>query len=431
MKAAAPTDVRPAFGPLAGTVRVPGDKSICHRMALLASVARGRSVLGGFSRARDCEATVSVIRALGVRVEREGDALVIEGAGWRGLRPGTEALDCGRSGTTLRLACGVLSGSPLDVTLTGDSQVRLRPVERVAIPLRRMGADIETTRGRPPLRLRGGSLTAIDYSLPVPSAQVKSAVLLAGLRADGTTAVIEPMPSRDHTERLLAWLGLPIEVEEGPVREISIRRADVPAFEATAPGDVSAAAPLLSAAAIVPGSAVTVEDVGLNPTRTAFLNVLARMGAQVDIEPAGNSGAEPAGAVTVRHERLRAVEIRPRDVPMLIDELPLIGVLGANAKGVTVVRGASELRVKESDRIAGLVSGLRAFGADAEELPDGFAVAGPSPLHGGAVDARGDHRLAMAFALAALGATGPATIDGFDSVADSFPTFVETLEALR
>jgi 3-phosphoshikimate 1-carboxyvinyltransferase len=301
----------------------------------------------------------------------------------------------------------------------------------VAEPLRRMGAGIETTRGYPPIRLPRGSLTGIEYELPIASAQVKSAVLLAGLHADGTTAVVEPVPSRDHTERLLGWLGVPIEVGDAPVRRISIRRADVPAFAATVPGDVSSAAALLSAAAIVRGSAIRVEEVGLNPTRTAFLKVLARMGARVEIEPTEDSRLEPAGAVTVRQEALRAVEIAPGDVPLLIDELPLIGVLGAIAEGATVVRGADELRVKESDRIAGLVLGLRAIGADIEELPDGFAVCGPSALHGGAVDARGDHRLAMAFAVAALAATDSARIEGLDSVVDSFPTFRETLEVLR
>ena len=431
MRLAAPAVMRPASGPLRGTVHVPGDKAISHRMALAAAVARGRSVLRGFSRASDCAATVTIVRALGVRMEETRGDLVIEGAGWDALRPPAEPLDCGRSGTTLRLACGLLAGSPLEVTLTGDPQLRRRPVDRIAEPLSRMGAGIETTMGRPPIRVRGGPLTGIEYALPVASAQVKSAVLLAGLRAEGTTAVVESARTRDHTERLLAWLGVPIAVDDAPIRRITIRRARLPRFQAAVPGDASSAAAVLAAAAIVPRSAVTVQDVGLNPTRTAFLDVLARMGARVDIEPAGDPQPEPAGTVSVRHGGLSGVEIAPADVPRLIDELPLIGVLGAVAEGVTVVRGAEELRVKESDRIAGLVAGLRALGADADELPDGFVVSGPSSLHGGAVDALGDHRLAMAFAVAALAATDQARIDGFDSVADSFPTFPETLEALR
>lgn len=431
MKAPALTEVRPAAGPLSGTARVPGDKSISHRMALVAAVAAGRSTLRGFSRAGDCEATLALLYALGVSVVRGAEAVAIEGAGWDGLGSPHRELDCGRSGTTMRLASGLLAGAALDVTLTGDPQLLRRPMERVAEPLRRMGARIETADGHPPIRVRGGSLTGIEYELPVASAQVKSAVLLAGLRAEGRTTVTEPSPTRDHTERLLAWLDAPIEIEDAPARRVSIRRGDLRAFEGTVPGDVSSAAPLLAAAAAIPGSAVTIEGVGLNPSRTEFLNVLARMGAEVEIEPGVDSGPEPAGSVTVRHVGLRAVEIDPREVPRLIDELPLLGVLGALADGTTVVRGAGELRVKESDRIGGLIAGLRALGADAEELPDGFSVTGPAALRGNAVDSRGDHRLAMAFAVAALAATAPVAVDGLDRVADSFPGFAQTLESLR
>lgn len=431
MKAPAVTEVKPAEGPLSGTERVPGDKSISHRMALVAAVAAGRSTLRGFSRAGDCEATLALLGALGVSIARGAETVAIDGAGWDGLRSPDGDVDCGRSGTTMRLACGLLAGAALDVTLTGDPQLLRRLMERVAEPLRRMGAGVETTDGRPPLRIRGGTLTGVEYALPIASAQVKSAMLLAGLRAEGTTTVSEPVPTRDHTERLLAWLDAPIEIEDALLRRISVRRGDLRAFEATVPGDVSSAAPLLAAAAAIPGSAVTVEDIGLNPSRTEFLNVLARMGAEVEIEPAADAGPEPAGRVTVRHAGLRAVEIDPLEVPGLIDELPLLGVLGALADGTTVVRGAEELRVKESDRIAGLIAGLRALGADAEELPDGFSVTGPSALKGDAVDSRGDHRLAMAFAVAALAATAPVAVDGLDSVADSFPGFIQTLESLR
>jgi 3-phosphoshikimate 1-carboxyvinyltransferase len=331
----------------------------------------------------------------------------------------------------MRLACGLVAGSALDVTLTGDPQLLRRPMDRVAEPLRRMGAGIETTDGWPPIRVAGGKLRGIEYELPVASAQVKSAVLLAGLRAIGETAVIEPVPTRDHTERLLVWLGAPIDIDDAPPRRVSVRQGDVKPFEAEVPGDVSSAAPLLAAAAAIPGSAVTVERVGLNPTRTAFLTVLARMGAEVQVEPGDEGGPEPIGAVTVRHAGLGGVGIGASEVPGLIDELPLVGVLGALAEETTVVRGAGELRVKESDRIAGLVAGLRALGADAEELPDGFTVTGPAALRGAAVDGRSDHRLAMAFTVAALAASGPVAVDGLDSVADSFPGFVETLESLR
>lgn len=431
MRAPAATEVRPADGPLSGNARVPGDKSISHRMALVAGVARGRSVIRGFSDAGDCAATLDILHALGIGMEREGDTVFIEGAGWEGLRSPGRELDCGRSGTTMRLACGLLAGSALEVMLTGDPQLLRRPMERVAEPLRAMGARIETTDGRPPIRLHGVALRGIEYEPPVASAQVKSAVLLAGLRAEGKTTVIEPLTTRDHTERLLAWLGAPIELEKADPRRISVTRGDVHAFETSVPGDVSSAAPLLAAASAIPRSAITIEGIGLNPSRTAFLEVLARMGAEVQSEPTGDPGPEPFGDVTVRHAGLSGVEIGPLEVPVLIDELPLIGVLGALAEGTTVVRGAAELRMKESDRIAGLVAGLRALGADAEEQPDGFTVTGPSNLRGGSVDARGDHRLAMAFSVAGLGASDPVAVDGLSSVADSFPGFIETLDSLR
>ena len=427
----APTlgEVRPASDPLSGTIRVPGDKSISHRMALLAAVATGRSTLSGFSDAGDCAATLHVLRGLGVHTVHDRDTVVIDGG--EGLRRPERPLNCRRSGTTMRLACGLLAGSSLDVTLTGDPQLLGRPMERVADPLRTMGARIATTDGLPPIRLHGGFLRGIDYRLPVASAQVKSAVLLAGLRATGATKIIEPIPSRDHTERLLVWLDAPIEIEEGPERSVSIGPGHLSAFEAAVPGDVSSAAPLLAAAALVPGSSVTIEEVGLNPTRTGFLRVLERMGAHIETEAVASSGPEPVGRISIQHGELRATQIEPDEVPLLIDELPLVAVVGAVADGTTVVRGAAELRVKESDRIAVLAGGLRELGADVEEHADGFSVTGATGFRGAAVDGGGDHRLAMAFAVAALAADGPVAVNGLDSVADSFPGFLRTLESLR
>ncbi|MGH2710704.1 MAG: 3-phosphoshikimate 1-carboxyvinyltransferase [Actinomycetota bacterium] len=428
MRATAIGEIRPAEGPLSGTVRVPGDKSISHRMALLAALGSGESSIGGFSDSGDCEATLSVLLSLGVPVTRFPSAVAIGGLDGRFAQP-DEDLDCRRSGTTMRLACGLLAGSELDVTLTGDPQLMVRPMERVAEPLRLMGARIETTEGRPPIRVAGTPLSGIEYELPVASAQVKSAILLAGMRADGTTTVVEPTPTRDHTERLMKWLGMPIEIDAG---RSSVSRPTAPfAFEAKVPGDISSAAPLLAAAAIVRGSVVTVEEVGLNPTRTSFVTTLARMGVEVEIEPAEDQGTEPSGRITIRQEGLRAVEIDAEQVPGLIDELPLVGTLGALAEGTTVVLGAGELRVKESDRIAVLVAGLRELGADADELPDGFTVTGPTRLRGGSVDSGGDHRLAMAFSVAALASEKAVVIDGIESVADSFPGFLQTLESLR
>jgi 3-phosphoshikimate 1-carboxyvinyltransferase len=421
-------EVRPAAGPLRGSTHVPGDKSISHRLAIVAAVARGPSRITGFSPADDCEATLRALRHLGVGVVRSGDQVTIRGRGWDGLRHPSGPVRCTRSATTMRLLTAVLAGSRIRAVLTGDPQLLRRPMDRVAEPLRRMGARVETTAGRPPIVVTGGPLAAMEHHLPVASAQVKSAILLAGLRARGTTTVTEPAASRDHTERLLAWLGVPVAASPG---RVEVRGADLPPLETAVPGDPSSAAPLLAAAALVPGSDVTVEGVGLNPTRTAFLRVLERMGAAVEARTVSAGGPEPVGDVTVRSAPLRATEVRPEEVPAMIDELPLVGILAAVAQGRTVVRGASELRVKESDRIAALVAGLGAQGVEAEELPDGFAVRGPAPFPGGEVDAAGDHRMAMAFAVAALRAETPLRVRGMDRVADSFPGFLDALEALR
>ncbi len=431
--AAAVTTVTRAERPLAGTCRVPGDKSISHRAALLATMAEGRSLIRGFSPAGDCGATVSVLAALRVRVRRKDGDVEIEGAGARGPAEPPGPLDCRRSGTTMRLAAGLLAAAPFRSVLTGDEQL-LRPMARVAEPLRRMGARVALTEGGlPPMAVEGGGLAGIEHRLPVASAQVKSAVLLAGLRASGETTVVEPVPSRDHTERLLEWLGVAVAQGEAPdgAPRITVRAAEVPPFDLAVPGDLSSAAVLIAAAALVPGSDVVIREVGLNPTRVGFLGVLRRMGARVEARPAPGDGPEPWGDVRVRHAPLAATVVEAGEVPGLIDELPLLGLVASQAEGVTEVRGAAELRAKESDRIAGLVAGLRALGAEAEEREDGFAVRGPTRLRGGACDARADHRLAMTFAVAGLVAPGPVAVQGMDSVADSFPGFLEALGALR
>lgn len=428
MKAIMAEEIRPASGPLRGGARVPGDKSISHRLVILAAVARGVSRIRGSSPAGDFEATLDALSRLGVGAARDADDLMIEGRGWDGLARPEGPLDCGRSATTIRLLMGVLAGTGLLVELTGDPQLRRRPMDRVAEPLRRMGARVDTTDGCPPVTVTGGPLTGVEHRLPVASAQVKSAILLAGLRAEGTTTVVEPGASRDHTERLLAWLGAPIEAAPG---RVAVRSAELEPFDLAVPGDPSSAAPLLTAAALVRGSDITVGGVGLNPTRTAFLGVLARMGARIETGPEPVGGPEPAGYIRLRHAPLVATTVEPEEVPGLIDELPLLGVVGAAAEGTTVVRGARELRMKESDRIASLVGELRALGVAAEELPDGFAVRGPKRLTGGRVDAEGDHRMAMAFAVAGLAAEAPVWVRGMDRVADSYPGFLDALEALR
>jgi len=339
-------------------------------------------------------------------------------------------LDAGNSGTTMRLLSGILAGQPFPTTMFGDASLSRRPMRRVIEPLERMGARVESNDGRAPLTIHGTALHAIAHRPEVPSAQIKSAVLLAGLHADGTTSVAEPAATRDHTERALHAFGGAVQIDGLTVsvqggQRLTGRRLAVP-------GDFSSAAFWLVAAAALPGSRVEIEDVGLNPTRTALLDVLRRFGARVTVEPATDddiAGGEPRGTIVVESDRMSGIEIAPEEVPGLIDELPAIAALAVHGGGVTV-RGAGELRVKESDRIAALVAGLRALGLDADERPDGFTIRGTASPRGGVADARGDHRMAMAFAVAALAAVGPSTIEGADAVVISYPDFFETLHSL-
>ena len=427
MTLALSTAIEPARGPLSGSVRVPGDKSVAQRAALLAAVADGRSVLRSYPASEDARAALRVVHELGIGIDHAADDVTIEGRGWGGLRPPERPISCVRSGTTMRLATGLLAGAGVRTILTGEPQLLGRPMERVAAPLRLMGAEVETTDGRPPVTLHPRPLRGTCYELPVASAQVKSAVLLAGLRADGETTVIEPLPTRDHTERLLRWVG----VEVGTADGLTVGRSEIPPFELRVPGDPSSAAVVLAAAAIVPASDVVVEDVCMNTTRTAFVELLRGMGAEVTVEPSGVVGPEPTGRIRVRSGPLLGAAVRPDEVPALIDELPLVAILGAFADGITEVRGASELRVKETDRIEGLVAMLRFLSVDITGLPDGFAVRGPSPPRPGRVDGRGDHRLARAWAVLALGATGPVSVGGMEAVDDSFPGFLGALDSLR
>ena len=411
-------------GRLRGRVRVPGDKSISHRAALIGALARGDTVIHDFLRADDCLHTVSCLRALGVGIEDEGSRLIVRGMGPRWRAPMTP-LDAGNSGTTMRLLAGILAGQPFQTELTGDASVRTRPMDRIVEPLSRMGARIVASGdGRfPPLRISGGSLRGITYTLPVASAQVKSAVLLAGLLAEGPTTVVEPTPTRDHTERMLATFGAPIR-RDGD--RVSVTAAALPGHEVRICGDISSAAFLLAAAAAMPGSELTVEHVGLNPTRTGFLDVLRALGAEVDVRQTGEDTGEPVGAVTVRGRRLRGVRIGGSLIPRVIDELPVLCVIATAAEGETVISDAAELRVKESDRIAVIARGLRALGGEVEERPDGLTVYS-SRLHGGRVASAGDHRIAMAFAVAGLLAGGPVTVEGAESIAVSFPAFTRVL----
>jgi 3-phosphoshikimate 1-carboxyvinyltransferase len=411
-------------GALGGRVAVPGDKSLSHRAAIIAALAPGASTLDGFLEADDTLATLGALRALGVGCARLAPARWrIDGVGQGELRAPARALDLGNAGTGLRLLAGALAGAPLVATLDGDASLRRRPMARIAAPLRAMGAEVTLADGRAPLTVRGrSSLAGIDWLPEAPSAQVKSAVLLAGLAADGEVVVREPVPTRDHTERLLGAFGVDCARDGEGVR-LGARRAPHPAAIAI-PGDISSAASLLIGAGLVPGAELTVEGVGLNPTRTAYLELLRALGASVEVAERSLLGAEPVGAVRVRGAPLAAIEIGPAQASAAIDELPMLMVAAACARGTTRLRGAAELAHKESDRLATTAAGLAALGIAVERHPDGLTVHG-GRLRGGRVDAAGDHRIAMAFAMAALVADGPVVIDGAAQVATSFPGFAE------
>jgi len=416
---------------LRGRLRVPGDKSIAHRYAIFAALAEGRSTLAHFAPGADCRSTLTCLQGLGVEIKDGPDGtLYVMGRGSGRLRSPSLPLDAGNSGTTMRLLAGVLAGHPFSSTLVGDASLSRRPMRRVIAPLERMGARIDAADGRAPLTIHGARLHAITHAPETPSAQVKSAVLLAGLHADGTTTVAEPVATRDHTERAIAAFGGRVAVDGLRVSVAGGQRFE--GRDLLVPGDFSSAAFWIVAAAALPGSKIDIDDVGVNPTRTALLDVLRRFGARVAVDVAATDAGEPRGSISVEADRAGAVTIEAAEVPALIDELPAIAALAAHG-GQVDVRGASELRVKESDRIATLVAGFRALGIDAEERPDGFTVGGTSRAarpSGGTADARGDHRMAMAFAIAALAADGPSTIAGADAVAISYPEFFETLDRL-
>lgn len=411
-------------GPLQGEIAVPGDKSVSHRAIMLASLAEGRSRIEGFLEGEDTRATARAFAAMGVRIDSPGEGVrEVEGVGLHGLSPPAEAIDCGNAGTGMRLLAGVLAGQRFDCTLTGDASLSRRPMGRVVEPLTAMGARIDSAEGgRPPLRIHGNNvLQAIDYEVPVPSAQVKSAILLAGLYARGETVVRERVPTRDYTERMLAALGWPVAMAPGRVALTGGHRLRAGAIEV--PADFSSAAFFIVAATVVPGSDLLLRKVGINPRRTGLLHALRAMGADIAVIPVGEQGGEPVADLRVRHAPLRGIEIDPAWAPDMIDEFPALFVAAALADGVTRVRGAAELRVKESDRIKGMADALRALGADIVEYPDGADITG-GRLHGGRTDSLGDHRLAMATAIAAQCADGEVRIGDCANVDTSFPGFV-------
>lgn len=412
-------------------LRVPGDKSIAHRALLFGGIAQGVSELRAMPAGEAVRATRRAMEALGVVIRDEDGVMRVEGHGFEGLRRPTARLDAGNSGTTMRLLAGLLAGRLFPAEIVGDAWLSRRPMERVAAPLRLMGAQVETlgAGGRPPLHIHGAPLRGIDYELPVASAQLKSAVLLAGLQAVGVTSVAEPVRSRDHTERMLRVMGAALTSDSTRVRLKP--GASLRPLVMRLPGDISSAAPWLCAAALRPGWRVVVDDVGINPGRSGFLDVLDRMGARVQRDALPEEAGEPRATLTVEGGELRAIEIEAEEVPRLIDELVLVAVLGTCATGTTRVRGAAELRVKESDRIEGIGAILRAMGGRFAASPDGFTVRGPTPLRAAAVDARGDHRLAIAAAVAGLAAEGETQVSGAEAVVVSYPGFWEDFDRFR
>ncbi len=415
-----------------GRVSVPGDKSISHRAALIAALANQSSQISNYSSSKDCGSTLSCLQALGVSIEQDGNDLLIEGIGNGRFVAPVEPLDCGNSGSTMRMIAGILAGQEFTTILTGDESLRSRPMGRIVEPLMKMGARVFSENGKPPLRIEGRQpLTAIRYELPVASAQVKSCVLLAGLNAEGRTEVIEPngFTTRDHTERMLKWFGAPVEI--GATCAV-IGPASFGGREVRIPGDFSSAAFLMAAAAMMPGSELQIENLGLNPTRTQFLHVLRSVGADIEIVAEWEDSNEPIGTISVRGswQPRGSKVINGPMVAALIDELPLLAVVGTQIPGGIVIRDAAELRTKESDRIAATASNLRAMGAEVEQYHDGMAVNGPVQLHGATIDAYGDHRIAMAFTVAALIARGESEILGSDCVEISFPNFFERIESI-
>ncbi len=412
-----------------GEITVPGDKSISHRAALIGALARGTTEISNFLPGDDCRRTVDCLQRLGVQIEQpDATTLVVHGQGPEGLSEPADILGAGNSGTTLRLLLGVLAGQPFFSVLTGDASLRQRPMARVTEPLRSMGATIlgRGQGGCAPLAIRGGELRPIDYTLPVASAQVKSALLLAGLAVNGTTRVTEPAPTRDHTEIMLRSFGAEVRREGATITLTG--RPTLTGQRLPVPGDLSSAAFFLAAGAAIPGSALRISGAGVNPTRTGIIDVLRAMGADLTVENVRTAGGESVADLCVRGSELRGTEIAGALIPRLIDEIPALAVAAAAARGETVIRDAAELRVKESDRIGALAHQLRRLGAEICELPDGLVIRGGAPLHGALVHSGGDHRMAMALALAGLLADGETVVEDAGCIAVSFPGFAQMLE---
>lgn len=425
--------VLPCTG-LQGSTTLPGDKSISHRALLLGALANGPSTINNFLPGGDCLATAGALRALGISIETPSErTVIVHGGGLNGLQPSHSPINCVRSGTTMRLLAGLLAGQSFSSILTGEEQLLRRPMERVAIPLRQMGAEIQTTNGHAPLHIQGRRLHGTQLTLEVPSAQVKSAILLAALYADSPTTIHETAPTRDHTERMLQAMGAVLEVHtSNKYRKMTLfpHRHPLTPLEIEVPGDFSSAAFPLVAALIIPGSHIHLKNIGINPTRTGLLDALIQMGASVRIHNERLVANEPAADLEVQSSQLKAIEIAGDLVVRMIDEFPIFAIAATQAQGKTVVRDAAELRVKETDRIATVVTELRKLGAVIVERLDGFEITGPVKLQGAAVSSHGDHRLAMALFVAGLTARAPIFIDDVACAADSFPGFLEIMQSL-
>ncbi len=415
---------------LSGEITSPGDKSISHRALIFNGIAQGTARITNLSPGLDCRSTMHYLRGLGAHIEEGSDGVVVTGRGWYGLHEPEDVLDAGNSGTTIRLLAGLLAALPFTTIITGDVSLRSRPMGRIVEPLRLMGAQIWGRRGDSlaPLAIKGGSLRGIHYQMPVASAQVKSCLLIAALYADGVTEIVEPAPSRDHTERMLQAMGARIEGGEGQI-SLHPQEAELRARDIQVPGDMSAAAYFLVAGAIHPQARLTLKGVGVNPTRAGLLQVLQEMGARLSLANQRLEGGEPVADITVESSALRGIEVGGAIIPRLIDEIPALAVAATQAQGRTIIRDAQELRVKESDRIGATVRELTRLGARIEELPDGMIIEGSS-LSGATVESHGDHRMAMSLAVAGLVASGETIIQGAEVVDISDPTFWHTIGQL-
>ncbi|MCG1023052.1 3-phosphoshikimate 1-carboxyvinyltransferase [Sutcliffiella horikoshii] len=418
---------------LKGTIQIPGDKSISHRSVMFGSMASGKTTVENFLPGDDCLSTISCFSKLGVKIEQDGSNVTVYGKGLKGLKESSEILDVGNSGTTARLMMGILSGLPFHSVLIGDESIAKRPMKRVTVPLRDMGARIQGNQDGnfTPISIQGGGLTGLEYVSPVASAQVKSAILLAGLQAEGVTSVKEPFKSRDHTERMLRAFG--VDVSEGEGGKVSVAGGQelVSDLHIVVPGDISSAAFFLVAGAIVPQSKLTLQRVGLNPTRTGILEVLKNMGASLSYSNVVEDGPEPYADITVETSDLNGVEISGDIIPRLIDEVPIIALMATQAEGTTIIKDAEELKVKETNRIDTVVNELKKLGADIEATEDGMIIKGKTKLHGGTLDSYGDHRIGMMGAIASLIADGETILQNDIAINVSYPSFFEHMESLR